>query len=139
MLEEDNARQGFLEPEQYEVLLQKPPERLKALFVCAYHAGTRKGELREIRIEQVDLDAKVIRVEKRQTKGKKPRTLPIYGEMERWLRQQIDSASEGCPWVFHNGRKRLVGAHLDGWSEALRRPVYRASCSTISAAVPFAT
>ena len=31
MLEEDNARQGFLEPEQYEALLEKLPERLKAL------------------------------------------------------------------------------------------------------------
>ena len=73
---------------------------------------------KDTRIEQVDLDAKLIRVEKRQSKGKKPRTLPIYGEMERWLRQQIDSAPEGCPWVFHNGKKRLIGKHLNGWREA---------------------
>ena len=116
---EDNARQGFLEPEQYEMLLEKLPLRLKALFVCAYHVGTRKGELRKIRIEQVDLEAKAIRLERRQAKSKKPRTLPIYGDMERWLKAQIDSAPAGCPWVFHNGHGcRLVGAHLVGWAEA---------------------
>lgn len=118
-LEEDNVRQGFLEPEQYERLLGFLPQRLKALFVCAYHVGTRKGELRKIRIDQVDFDANVIRVEKRQTKGKAPRTLPIYGDMERWLRERIDSAPEGFPFVFHNGHgRRLVGAHLEGWDDA---------------------
>ena len=48
-LEEDNVRQGFLEPEQYGKVLEELPERLKALFVCAYHVGTRKGELRKVR------------------------------------------------------------------------------------------
>jgi integrase len=118
-LEEDNVRQGFLEHEQYEHLLGFLPQRLKALFVCAYHVGTRKGELRKIRIDQVDFDAGVIRVEKKQTKGKKPRTLPIYGDMERWLRERIDSAPAGWSYVFHNGHgRRLVGKHMDGWSEA---------------------
>jgi integrase len=115
---EDNARQGFLEPEQYERLLEKLPPRLRAIYVCAYHVGTRKGELRKIRIEQVDFEGGQIRVEKKQAKGKRPRTLPIYGDMERWLRRQIDSAPEGCPWVFHNGRGRLVGSQLKGWHEA---------------------
>ncbi|MCU1237152.1 MAG: hypothetical protein JWP63_5119, partial [Candidatus Solibacter sp.] len=59
---------------------------MKALFVCVYHVGTRKGELRKIRIDQVDLDAKTIRIDKALAKTKKPRTLPIYGDMERWLR-----------------------------------------------------
>lgn len=117
-LEEDNARQGFLEPEQYETLLERLPARLKALYVCAYHVGTRKGELRKIRIHQVDFEAKVIRIERSQTKGKQARVLPIYGAMERWLHLQIDSAPKGCLWVFHNGKGRLVGSHLKGWREA---------------------
>jgi len=55
-LTEDNVRQGFLEQWQYERLLTKLPERLKALFVCAYHVGTRKGELRKIHRSQVDIE-----------------------------------------------------------------------------------
>ena len=87
-LDEDNARQGFLTPAQYEILLASLPERLKALFAIAYHIGARKGELRKIKWSQVDFDAQCIRLQASQTKGKKARELPFYGEMEHWLRRQ---------------------------------------------------
>jgi integrase len=117
---EDNARQGFLEPEPYERLLTELPRRLKALFACAYHIGTRKGELRHLRWDQVDLESGSIRFERKQTKAKKPRTVPIYGDMERWLRVQLESRIDGCPWVFHHYGKP-VGAQLRGWREACVR------------------
>lgn len=117
-LEEDNARQGFLEPEQYEHLLDHMPMRLKALLVCGYHVGTRSGELRKIRVEQVDFDEARIRLEVKQTKGKRARTLPIYGDMERWLRLQIDNAPKGCPWVFYGPRGAKIENHLRGWHDA---------------------
>jgi integrase len=117
---EDNARQGFLEPDQYERLLTELPLRLKSLFVCAYHIGTRKGELRRLRWDQVDFEAAAIRFESRQTKGKKPRTAPIYGDMERWLRAQMESRTPGCQWVFHHHSKP-VGTQLRGWREACTR------------------
>ena len=120
-LEEDNARQGFLEREQYEKLLEELPLKLKALYVCSYHTGARKGELRRVRISQVDFDANVIRLEAGQTKGKKPRTLPIYGDMQRWLQAQIDSAPGDCPYVIYGERNRPVDNHLDGWTEAWER------------------
>lgn len=120
-LDEDNARQGFLEPEQYEKLLEELPTALKALFVCGYHTGARKGELRKTRWEQVDLEAAVIRLSAGQTKGKKPRTLPIYGDMERWLRSQQSSCPQGCPFVFFGIHNRSVSDHLPGWREACER------------------
>jgi integrase len=85
VLEEDNVRQGFLEQDQYEKLLEELPANLKALFVCGYHTGARKNELRRIQWPQVDFDAGVIRLSASQTKTRKPRTLPIYGDMPRWL------------------------------------------------------
>jgi integrase len=116
-LEEDNVRQGFLEPEQYEKLLEELPQRLKALFVCAYHVGTRKGELRKLQWSQVDFDSGLINLTARQTKGKVARLLPIYGAMERWLRKQLEGRAPDCPWVFyHHGKP--VGAQLRGWREA---------------------
>jgi integrase len=119
-LEEDNARQGFLEPEQYEKLLTELPVRLKALYVCGYHVGGRKGELRKVRWEQVDFDAGLIRLAAGQTKAKKPRCLPIYGDMGRWLKFQQEQQPAGCPWVF-NSRTMPVGAHLEGWADACER------------------
>jgi integrase len=117
-LEEDNARQGFLEPEQYEELLEKLPENLKALYVCGYHVGARKGELLKIQWPQVDFDAGIIRLTAGQTKGKKPRCLPIYGDMERWLKFQQKECPKECSFVFFGARNRPVSAHLFGWAEA---------------------
>jgi hypothetical protein len=37
---------------------------------------------------------------KAQTKGKTARTVPIYGDMEYWLRRQLERRPEDCPWVF---------------------------------------
>jgi integrase len=119
-LEEDNVREGFLEPDQYERLLEELPQRLKALYVCAYHVGTRKGELRRLQWSQVDFDGKLLHLAARQTKGKVARSVPVYGEMERWLRKQEETCPPGCPWVFHY-QAGLVGAHLRGWSEACDR------------------
>jgi integrase len=119
-LTEDNARQGFVEQWQYERLLTELPERLKALFVCAYHVGTRKGELRKIQWTQVDFEARKIHFSAAQTKGKTARSVPIYGEMRHWLGHQKQQAPAGCPWVFFY-RSQPVGAHLDGWREACER------------------
>lgn len=120
-LEEDNVRQGFIERAQYQKLLAELPARLKTLFVCAYHVGCRKNELRLLRWDQVDLEQGLIRIEARQAKGKRPRTLPIYGEMEFWLRSQFAGRPEGNQWVFYGERSRPIGDHLDGWTEACAR------------------
>jgi len=99
MLAKDNVRQGFLEQDQYERLLEELPASLKALFVCGYNTGARKNELRRIQWEQVDVEAGLIRLSAGQTKGKKPRTLPIYGDMRRWLERQRES----CPAARSRG------------------------------------
>src|SRR5581483_7499919 len=116
-LEEDNARQGFIEQAQYRLLLNALPDHLKCLLVVGYHCGNRLGELRKLRWNQVDMSAKEIRIEKRQAKGKRPRTLPIYGEMAEWVEWQAKQAAEGCDLVFHWNGKPL-GSHLKGWERA---------------------
>jgi integrase len=121
MLEEDNVRQGFIERPHYETLLAELPENLRALFVCAYHVGARKNELRRIKWEQVDFAAQVIWLSAGQTKGKKARVLPIYGDMERWLRTQQETVPKGNPFVFHGSRGYPIDNHMLGWGEACER------------------
>lgn len=119
-LEEGEARKGFLEPEQFDRLLEELPDRLRAMFVVGYHTGARRGELRKLRWEQVDFTAREIRLEGGQTKNKRARVLPIYNDMEKWLRWQRERIKPACPWVFAN-RGRPLGTHLDGWAEACER------------------
>jgi integrase len=92
--------------------LEELPSNLKALFVCGYHTGARKNELCRIRWEQVDFEGGLIRLSVAQTKAKRPRTLPIYGDMRRWLERQRETCPAGCPWVFHEEHGLLVDNHL---------------------------
>ena len=64
--------------------------------------------------------ANLIHLSARQTKGKAARSLLIYGEMERWLRKQLEGRAPDCPWVFYHLGKP-VGAQLRGWHEACER------------------
>ena len=121
-LDEDNTRQGFVEHEQYRALLDKLPDRLKCLLVVGYHVGCRVGELRQVCWSQVDLTAKEIRLTKSQTKGKKDRTLPVYGDMLERLTIQKENRDQDypdCPYVFHYMGRR-IGNHLKGWSRSCK-------------------
>jgi integrase len=119
-LAEDNAREGFVDHEEYPKLLAELPPRLKCLLVVAYHLGLRLGELRKLTWAQVDLAGGVIKLPGRSTKSKKPRSAPIYGDMRPYLdmqKSERDAKWPDCPWVFHY-RNKPIGQHVDGWREA---------------------
>lgn len=123
-LEEDNVRQGFIERAQYLALRDALPEHLKALLVVGYYCGNRLGELRKLQWSQVDMEAKQIRIERKQAKGKAPRTLPIYGDMEEWLERQRELCKGDRVFCWKQSSTRVqakekaIGSHLKGWAEA---------------------
>jgi len=122
-LEENNVREGFLEYDQYLALREALPIHLRCLFVVGYHVGCRLGELRSLRRDQVDLDAREIQLDASQTKTKRPRVLPVYGDMELWLRWQLEDLQQNwpaCRWLFHYQGRR-VGGHLKGWKQACQQ------------------
>lgn len=118
----DNARFGFIENAQYLKLREALPDHLKCLLVVGYNVGMRLGELRKLEWSQVDLKAQEIRIKTAQAKGKRPRTIPIIGEMNEWLEMQRAQHVEkyaSCPLVFH-WHGRPIGAHLKGWRAACK-------------------
>ena len=120
-LREDNARQGFLEPDQYVTLRHELPDYLRPLLVVAYYTGVRIGELRQLTWMQVDLTSKEIRLIGSQTKNGHPRTLPIYGDMLpwlTWLKADRDRRWPTCPWVFQ----------LDGFPVGDFRKAWKGAC-----------
>jgi integrase len=119
-LQENNVRTGFLEHAEYLKLRDALPEELKLLLVIGYHTGVRRGELINIRWNQVDLRARRIRLEVGTTKNKEGRHLPIYGEMGEWLDMARSIAMEKfpkCPWLFHRDGKRILDIRK-GWDTA---------------------
>lgn len=86
MLDENgNVREGFLEHAQYIAVRDQLPDHQKLILVIGYHLGMRRGEILNLRWDQVDWEANLIRLEKRQTKGKQARVAPLYGELRAWL------------------------------------------------------
>jgi len=128
-LKENNIRIGFLEEEQYRLLLAELPERLKLLLVIAYHTGVRKGDLLRIRVEQIDLRHKQIRLNAGETKNDEGRVLPIYGEMGPLIaralatrRQEAKRSKEfPSPWLFHDERGLPILSFYKAWSAACAR------------------
>jgi len=77
LLKEPSARKGFLELGKFQELLGALPAYLRPLIVFLYYCGVRKGEALQIQWSQVDLDARLIRLEEEQTKSGEPRVVPL--------------------------------------------------------------
>ncbi len=89
MLEENNVRQGFLEPEQLEGVLRHLPEPLRALMRVAFITGWRvASELVPMEWHQVDFTAGQLRLEPGTTKNKRARTFPFTPELRAILEAQ---------------------------------------------------
>src|SRR5271166_5788842 len=74
---EPPARKGFLEREKFEELVKLLPTHLRPLVTFLYYCGCRIGETLAIEWSQVNLDARLIRLEPEQTKTSEARVLPL--------------------------------------------------------------
>lgn len=85
---EDNIRQGFLELDGYDSVLDKLPISLKCLFVIGYHIGNRRGTLLNLKWSQIDFEEGLIRFIRKEHGKPVPIFAPIYGDMHAWLKRQ---------------------------------------------------
>lgn len=87
LLKEPRARKGFVEEGKFNELLALLPTHLKPLILFLYWCGPRKGEALQIEWQQVDLDARIIRLEEEQTKTDEPRNVPLPSVLVMMLRE----------------------------------------------------
>jgi integrase len=108
----DVARQGFLEPSQFRVLMSHLPENLKPLVCLAFFTGMRRGELLSLKWSQVDLVEGTIRLSAADTKTRTARTIPVAAEplaMLRISKVLRDLQDPKCDSVFYRARRGLDG------------------------------
>ena len=86
LLKEPNARKGFLPLEKFGELQAMLPTTLRPLVTFLYYCGVRVGEALQIEWPQVDLDARLIRLEEDQTKTGEARVIPLPAELVNMLR-----------------------------------------------------
>jgi integrase len=107
-LKETNVRQGFVTCEQYAELVAHCPELwLRAMLETAYQYGWRVSELLNLRVRQVDLQARTIRLEPGTTKNQEGREVTIEsGRVLELLRQCVEGKRPE-DHVFTRGNKPI--------------------------------
>jgi integrase len=90
------------------------------MLLCGYHLAMRRGEILKLRWDQVDWNENLIRLEKRQTKPKKARIAPLYGELRAWLDMAYAARDPQCPYII-SWRGHGVSEVKTAWKNACRR------------------
>src|SRR5581483_7861461 len=81
-LKESAPRSGFVEEKQYNELAKHATELwLRGLLAVAYNFGFRKSELLHLRVNQIDLFGRTIRLNPGQTKNDDGRVVPMTSDV----------------------------------------------------------
>lgn len=117
LFELDNARDGIISHETYRTVRDLLPSHARIALVIGYHTGARKGEITSILREHIDLSNRRILRPGRATKNKKPRYLPIYGDMRAELDMALSKMKNGCQYLIQDHGKR-VSDFRKAWASA---------------------
>ncbi len=129
LLEENNVRQGFVEPADFEDIVGNLPEHLQDFSRFAYTTGCRKGELQTLAWADVNRETQMIEIRQENTKNKEPHRIPLVDELaeiieRRWqarVIQNLDGTTGLAEFVFHCGDGRPVGEFRKSWKSACKK------------------
>jgi integrase len=121
MLKENNVRRGYFEAREYEALLAKLPDYLRAPVTFGYWTGWRiKSEVLPLAWDQVDLEEGTVRLWAGTSKNGEGRVVALPVELravldQRWAEHRAHHAD--CPWVFHREGERIKNFR-HAWNKA---------------------
>lgn len=118
MLEEDNARSGFLTHGEFEKLRDALPADLRDPVAFLYYSGWRVGEMRSLEWRDVDLAGKIVRLRRENSKNKKGRVLPLRAELAEIIERAAARRIPECPSVFHRDNGQPIGLFRKSWITA---------------------
>ncbi len=115
LLQEDNVRTGFFEPEQYLSVIAHLPTHLRPVITFAYVTGWRiPSEVLRLEWRQIDFAASEVRLNPGQTKNREGRVFPFTPELRALLEAQREMTLKLVPtrgiisWVFHRLGRRIT-------------------------------
>ena len=118
LLATENTQTDFLTPEQIQALISACKGPLRDIVILALGTGARRGELLNLKWEQVDFRTKAIHFTK--TKSGKARTVPMNETVyETLLKLKKKAKSE---WIFESPRTGRAFVDLkNGLREAYKK------------------
>jgi integrase len=120
MLKENNTRKGFLEPTQYDKLARECAKYglwLRTLFELAYTYGWRHGELLSVKVEQVSIADRTIRLNRDETKNGEGREVTMTPLLRQLLQECIRDKKPGDS-VLTRKNGKAVGDFRGSWENA---------------------
>ena len=102
MFKENNARQGFVEQEQFERMAEEATRYglwMRAFLEVAYTYGWRLGELLTLKVRQVDLNTRTIRLDTGATKNGDGREVAMTPKVFELMRAAVE-AKDSSDHVF---------------------------------------
>ena len=97
--EKDTQKERILTEEEEARLLAESPGYLRPILVVALNTGMRRGEILNLKWEQVDLTRRIIKVQ--HTKSGKSRIIPINDVLLNAF-LELERLDRGNVWVFPN-------------------------------------
>lgn len=122
-LQENNVRKGFLADDQYDKLAAECAKQglwMRALLAVACNFGWRKSELLNLKVSQIDLFARVIRLEVGETKNSEGRTVKMTDEAYTLLAACIQGKQPN-DYVFTRNDGQPVRDFRQTWRNACTR------------------
>jgi integrase len=123
-LDERNIRTGFVEDKQFtQLAAQTSDVWLRAMLEMGYEYGWRRGELAGLRVRNVDLSGRTIRLDPRTTKNDEGRTVVMTSAIFALMAQCVDGKTAEDFVFTRNGKP--IGDFRKRWRKV-----------TIAAGVP---
>jgi integrase len=116
-LEEENARQGFVDHLAFVALRENLVEYLRDPIAFLYLSGWRLGEMKALQWRDVDLVGRIVRLRPEISKNKDGRILPLSGQLLQIMERASSNRRPDCPFVFHRDSEP-IGDFRKAWSKA---------------------
>jgi integrase len=119
-LVENNIRKGFLEDSHYTKLVGAFPQLwFRGMVECGRTYGWRVSELKNLRVNQVDLTQRVIRLEPGTTKNGEGGEVVMTNAVHTILRACVDRKDQ-ADYVFTRERGKQVKDFRETWASACK-------------------
>jgi integrase len=120
-----NERQGFFETADFEAVVTNLPEYLRDFCRFGFLTGWRKGSIKSLRWSDVGDD--VIFLRAKNSKNRKPETMPLEGELQEIIERRRDAAvikeenkePRFAEFVFHH-EGDPIGEFRKAWATACK-------------------
>jgi integrase len=125
----NNARKGFLSPDQHAAIIRHLPDYAKAVAEFASLTGWRSSEINSRQWRHVDFEAETIRLDSGETENGTARVFPFakYPALRELIHRQRETVREIeqrtgqiVPWVFVHENGSQVKSFKRAWKTARR-------------------